>query len=301
MLNSFTRESVIEIALGVYLNDPLAIANGLGRLIYPEQEVLWNNFIVKLTQYMKSPSVQQLDRDERITQILKYITGTFDLPSAKDILIFFRAKGLFDGIFKYLENNYGPALKEYGCPIPKTNALARNVAFWNAKNLYNSIMYGRRPIINMIYNRFTFFPRFFMGLFWNSSATDEITEEEESLGNEIAPTNDSVVPKTVESDVVIESLNTNELVNATDEINSDSIHITNNIQKVLDELAEKLDSERAAKALDQIESDQNTGDEGIFFGKLKLKESDDEKNSKKHNSNSSTESNAPLLLNNEAN
>ena len=190
-LDRYTRESVIEIALGVYINDPVSVADGLGRRKYPHRKEFWDRFIVDLTLFMNSPQVKSINKDERITLIIKYITSAHELENAQDILIFFRAKALFDGIFKYLDNNYGPMLQEYGCPIPKTNALARDVAFWTYKNLCVSAVYGRRPLVRYIFwpaitlwEGFSELWSFWYGKYCTMFSGYEKIEEENCRGNE---------------------------------------------------------------------------------------------------------------------
>jgi predicted unusual protein kinase regulating ubiquinone biosynthesis (AarF/ABC1/UbiB family) len=177
ILEEDVRANIMELAVGVLIGDSESIANGLGRKRYPEHEELWNNLISGLNVFLQSPHLIPLSIDDKISQVMKHIAKQSQLPSAKDVVIFFRAKSLFDGLFKRLENEYGDKFRSYGCPVPKPNKLGALVAVSSFKNLKISLRNTKPAILKTLTSRIGQVPRILASILGKSTARESEKSE----------------------------------------------------------------------------------------------------------------------------
>ena len=192
MLEEDVRASIMELAVGVLVGDAESIANGLGRRRYPEHEQLWNELVAGLEVFLQSPHLIPLSIDDKISQVMKHIAKQSQLPSAKDVVIFFRAKSLFDGLFKRLENEFGSEFRAFGCPVPKPNKLGAYVAVSSLKNLRISIRNAKPAIYKTFTTRLRQVPRILYSLLGKSTVNNV-----EGSATKVAASRSTVITSTI--------------------------------------------------------------------------------------------------------
>lgn len=148
------RNRLLELAIGMHFTDAHIIANGLGRLRYPEHAEEWQTLVQRLDTFFSTSQIRHLPLEDKITRIMKFIVANVDLPSVKDVLDFFRAKFLFDGLFRSYELACGEAFEQWGCPIPRTNAIARRIASKSFRNVWRTSKNGKNFLLRMMFSTF---------------------------------------------------------------------------------------------------------------------------------------------------